>query len=409
MNDDHGTEPLPREPLIRYFEAGDGFGAREISVRQIIVNALGTTNLSGAHVLRWHLPRLCAAAGGRYRFTVLVHAGNRHRFEDLGPGIETLACPDGTASWITRVWWERGMRGGILNRDNVAALLMPSGMTVGAGPVPQVVLAMNPWALTPGVARGPASRLKAALQRMAYARAVRRADGIAYLSRHMQTRYHELAGRPARREAVVYTGIADDVAALAAMPEAPREPARIVTVSVMAEHKGIEPLIEALARLRRDTTIRAQLDLVGPWPCESYRRAVDRRIAVHNLSGAVTIHNQVPRHELLGLMQRARVFCLLSRCESFGIPAVEAQALGTPTVCSTVGAVPEVCGTGGLYVDPDDVTGAVDALHRLLTDDAEWSRRSRQARANAARFREEGCTRPFLSLIDAVTGSAGSV
>ena len=54
--------------------------------------------------------------------------------------------------------------------------------------------------------------------------------------------------------------------------------------------------------------------------------------------------------------------------EGFGLPALEAMALGIPVVVSTVGALPEVVGDAGLLVDPRDVAGLAAALERVHTD-----------------------------------------
>lgn len=89
----------------------------------------------------------------------------------------------------------------------------------------------------------------------------------------------------------------------------------------------------------------------------------------------------------------------MSRCESFGIPAIEAQLFGTPVVTSTVCAMPEIGGEGGLYRDPDDVPAIAEALTKLLTDADEWQRRSQLARANAARYQWQTCSQPLVDLI----------
>ena len=62
------------------------------------------------------------------------------------------------------------------------------------------------------------------------------------------------------------------------------------------------------------------------------------------------------------------MFCLLSRCESFGIPAVEAQSFGTPALGTDTCAIPEVGGRGGLYSPVDDVEAAANNLIRVLRD-----------------------------------------
>ena len=88
----------------------------------------------------------------------------------------------------------------------------------------------------------------------------------------------------------------------------------------------------------------------------------------------------------------------MSRCESFGIPAIEAQLFGTPVVCSTACAVPEICGEGGLFCEPDDIPGIAEALESLLSDANAWNDASEQARRNADRFRWQTCSQPLVKL-----------
>ena len=66
----------------------------------------------------------------------------------------------------------------------------------------------------------------------------------------------------------------------------------------------------------------------------------------------------------------ARVFCLPSLQEGFGIVFVEAMATGLPIVALRAGAVPEIVDHegNGLLVPPGDVRALSEALNRLLRD-----------------------------------------
>ncbi len=90
---------------------------------------------------------------------------------------------------------------------------------------------------------------------------------------------------------------------------------------------------------------------------------------------------------LWALMAAAPVFVFPSRDEGFGLPPLEAMALGTPVVVSNAAALPEVCGAVALQVAPDDAPALAAALQRLLDDPAERTRRGEAGRVHARAFR----------------------
>jgi glycosyltransferase involved in cell wall biosynthesis len=173
----------------------------------------------------------------------------------------------------------------------------------------------------------------------------------------------------------------------------------------MAPHKNAETLVRAFA-IVRTTHPQARLVLAGAWPDAEYERRIRTLAAAVDLAAAVEFTGHVSREHLDQLYAESRVFGLMSRCESFGIPAIEAQLFGTPVVTSSVCAMPEIGGAGGVYCDPDDIAGIAAALNRLLDDDAEWSQLSAQARQNADRFAWIRCSRPLVDLIAELAAAA---
>ncbi len=367
----------------------------------LLLNALSTTNASGRSVLAGHLTRLVAWAGPEQRFVGLCHAGNRGLRELLPASVEWIECPACTGHWLGRAVWERTVLHRLVRQIRADVLLMASGTVVETCRIPQVSLAMNPWCLVPAAWTSRRERAKAWLQRRAYRSAVRRAALMVYLSRFLRDAYVANAGRPERDYVIAPAGLHDDILTASADDSARcrHEPGRIVCVSLMAPHKGIETVLEAFSLLRARCGTTAELHLVGGWPDARYEAAMRARATRLGLDASVRIHGFVPRAALLDHYARASVFCLMSWCESFGIPAVEAQCFGTPVVSSDCCAIPEVCGAGGIYPKPGDAEGTATALAQLLADRAAWARYSTAARANALRYTYDQTAQPLLRIL----------
>jgi len=369
---------------------------------KVLVNALSATNLSGRQALLGHLSRLARWTAGGHDFVVLHHAANRDLVRDLGPNVSWTEAPAAASHWLFRSFWERTRLPGLARRLRADLYFTPSGAVTGGLDIPQVSMALNPWCMVRRVHRGAGERLKARLQRYAYRQAVRKAAMMAYASRYLRDAYRANAGATERAAEIVYPALDDETAAaVASAPTGlPRDKNRILCVSRMAWHKGVETVVEALSILRREHGVPAELRLVGGWAEADYERSIRDRVARLGLLGAVAFDGHVTRAQLLDHYARARVFCLMSWCESFGIPSVEAQAFGLPVVVSNCCAMPEVCGEGGLYPEPGDAAGTAQALASLLIGEAEWRRRSEAAMANAARFRYDITSRPLLNMFE---------
>jgi glycosyltransferase involved in cell wall biosynthesis len=60
--------------------------------------------------------------------------------------------------------------------------------------------------------------------------------------------------------------------------------------------------------------------------------------------------------------------------EGFGLPILEAMALGTPVITSNCSSMPEVAGNAALLINPHDTTQIADAIIKLVKNDKERSR-----------------------------------
>jgi glycosyltransferase involved in cell wall biosynthesis len=215
--------------------------------------------------------------------------------------------------------------------------------------------------------------------RAVHARLVRRtaasAARILTLSDHAKRRIVAVYGVPPER--VTVTHLAADPIYFAPVPgeEVARVRRRyglhdpyILSVASLFPHKNLDTLLDAFTALRLTDHPPVQLALVGLQ--KSAAAALQARIRAGGLEKDVIVTGWVPEADLPALYRGAEVYVLPSRYEGFGLPVLEAMASGTPVITTTATSLPEVAGDAALLVDPDDRTGLVTALRRVLGDAA---------------------------------------
>jgi len=72
--------------------------------------------------------------------------------------------------------------------------------------------------------------------------------------------------------------------------------------------------------------------------------------------------------DLAYLYQQALCLVFPSKTEGFGLPVLEAMALGCPVISSDAASLPEVCGEAALYASPDDAGAWLAAIGRLAAE-----------------------------------------
>ena len=356
--------------------------------------------MSGQHVVFGFLRTLAKQWRGQHQITVVHTEKETLPTELLLSGAQSFEVPASLSHWLNRTAWEFHSLPAVIRKLNADVVLTVSGALLPRCPVPQAVLCQNPWCYVPSAQQGLKEHSKALLQRIGYGKAFKHADLMVYISHHLRSLYcKHNPGSQERKWSVAYVGINDETfAAAVELAQLPRIPKSILSVSAMARWKGADTLIRAVALIknaREDVT----LNLVGPWPDASYRLEIDSLIERHHLQNCVRIHGRVDDVELHRLYATHEIFCLMSECESFGIPAAEAMAFGTPVVSTTNCAIAEICASAGLFGPANDPAWTAQAILSLLHDRSQWHSRSHAARNRAkSLLRWHECSQPLLQI-----------
>ncbi|MBW2619371.1 MAG: glycosyltransferase family 4 protein [Deltaproteobacteria bacterium] len=142
-------------------------------------------------------------------------------------------------------------------------------------------------------------------------------------------------------------------------------------------YKNLPNLLQALALTRSQPPMRL---IMAGRPDRFYRRLLSL-IKGLGLQDRVSHLGSRLDEELVCLMAGARGLVFPSLWEGFGLPVLEAMALGRPVLTSHRGGLVESAGQAALIVDPEDVEGMALSLDRLWTEEdlrAELTARGRE-------------------------------
>lgn len=173
----------------------------------------------------------------------------------------------------------------------------------------------------------------------------------------------------------------------------------LLAVSSLSPHKNFGVIARALSRLREHDV---EVAVAG-----SVDRGVFGRIDASALS-SLKLLGYVSDAELSALYENAAAFVFPSLYEGFGLPPLEAMALGCPVIAARAGAIPEVCGDAASYFEPHDADALAALSARLVSSAEERESWSRKGRAHARRFSWGAAAASHVALLREVSGHDGS-
>jgi len=227
-----------------------------------------------------------------------------------------------------------------------------------------------------------------------------RADAVVVNSQYTKNEVMDRLGLPPDRITVCTPG----APAWERRPEPPA-PGPILFIGTIAPRKNVPGLLRAFTQLADSRGDTPELVLAGRMTADGlHGTGVD----VASVIDRIRMPGYVDDAAKQDLYRQASMVVVPSFDEGFGIPALEAMAMGVPVIAANRGALPEVIADAGLLVDPDDAATMAEAMNRVLTDSALRRRMADAGVARAARYTWKASAARLCETYRAVAGRRGA-
>lgn len=154
-------------------------------------------------------------------------------------------------------------------------------------------------------------------------------------------------------------------------------------------NKNITRIIQAL------NGITCKLDIVGRVSEEQIQLMSEMGIEYQN---SFNVSNE----EILKHYHQCDMLCFASTYEGFGMPIVEAQAVGRPVVTSNIEPMRSVSGEAACLVDPLSVESIHTGIIRVIQDDLYREELINNGQYNCKKYRNEAIAKEYISIYQKV-------
>lgn len=244
------------------------------------------------------------------------------------------------------------------------------------------------------------SRGKKVLFRYLTARALRRASGVVCISDFTGSEVERVFGRPGVPLRVIRPCIGEEY--LAADPARYRTAPLVrgeylLHVGIRVGHKNHGGLIRGWLEARREFP-GLRLVLVGK---RLWEDDVDRFRRERGMENDLLEFRAATDEEVRNLYANAKAFLFPSFAEGFGIPPLEAMAMGVPVICADIPVLREVSGDAAHYVDPHSPEDIGSGIVAVLRDAGARERLLSAGRKRLAHYTRGRMTGEYISFFRA--------
>lgn len=343
--------------------------------RHILVNGL-SIGTGGGYTVGREVFRYIAQHRPSWKATMAIIDGDRLQSglaeESLPENCEFLRAPSAAAGRVARRRYENGDLARWADENGVDAVFQLNGMIIPTMRPPTLAHYQDPWPYRTEAWGGLRDRILAMLKRRANVQALKRAACVGFTSNYLRKLITGHHGIEPKRACVFYNGIPDEwfERAAAGVPDWSSRPMEMVTVSNVFPYKRQDLVIRAMPELvKRDGLAELKYRILGAVQPD-YEAELKRLARELGVEDRVVIEGRVSDDRVKEAFSTSRCFVLMSVCESFGIPAIEAMSYGAPVVTADCCAMPEVCGDAADLCPMDDLRELTERLARTLTDES---------------------------------------
>jgi len=161
----------------------------------------------------------------------------------------------------------------------------------------------------------------------------------------------------------------------------------------LAPNKNFDRLVAALEG------ISCHLSVVGKLTQDHKEKLAQHGVeysAVHNITD----------EEMREKYEECDLLCFVSTYEGFGMPILEANAMGRPVLTSSCSSMPEVAGDAAALVDPYDVQAIRQGVLKIIKDEAYRAELVQNGFSNCRRFDPDKIAQQYADLYFKVAGWA---
>ncbi len=152
-----------------------------------------------------------------------------------------------------------------------------------------------------------------------------------------------------------------------------------------APNKNVERIIEAVAGLN------VELIILG-----KHEEKYEKMLLEYNIN--FNYISNLNSEEMKELYKVVDILVFPSLLEGFGMPIIEAQAMGTLVLTSNISSMPEVAGDGALLVNPYSVEDIKDGIVKLIEDSSYRSILIENGFKNCKRFNSSEIANQYYEL-----------